>query len=1241
MVRYLLLTSCFLLCSVFAIGQTALGGKVTEAESGDPVIFGNIALYKNGVLITGSETDFDGVYSFTGIDPGTYDVEVSYVGFPTKRITGVQIFADKANTVNVALDAGIDLETVVVIGYEVPLVEQDNTTQGKTLTSAEIRRRPVRSVNALAATAAGVSSSDEGAALSIRGSRSNATNYYLDGIRISGRAIPQQDIDQLQVITGGVPALYGDVTGGIISLTSKGPSSKFSGGLEVESSQFLDSFDSNLFAANLSGPLIKRKSDGKSILGFRLSGQYLSRLDDDPPALSRPVATDEAVARFEENPLTVFNAGAAAGLSTVTPTASFITPDDVEFLDFNPNEERTNLDLTGKLDLRISDAIDVTFTGTYNDEEDKFTPNQANLNNLSWQLLNNRNNPTDEDRRYRGNFRFRHRIGAGNLEGEGASAEGSKAALIQNATYSIQAGYERQNEERGDPRHGDNFLDYGYIGKFNLPFSSTVFLEEVLDSNGVVVGEQAVQGDFSRTGVFNDENNPYFQPGGVNPVLENYIIPELIGFGSPQQFVINGRIPNVVSSVHNFYSNVGSVFNNYFKSRRDLITANINGSFELVPGGGGRHNIQFGFLYEQRDERTYSINPVGLWTLAEQLSNNRIQGNGLDSLNQTGTLEIQGVFNPDSTHVIPQFANVVDNADGSRFYEDIRNQLGVPLHEYVNIYGLTPGDIRLDMFTPFELFQNDLVSYRGYDYLGNIVDNVSFEDFFNEEGPDGIRTFPIGGYEPNYAAFFVQDKFQYKDIIFRLGVRVDRFDANTKVLKDPFSLYEIQGASQFFAGNPNTSSQRPGNIGDDFKVYLESSGTDVVKGYRDGETWFFADGTQANNGQEVLGTTDPAPALVNPDADITDQGYDVDNSFDDYKPQINVMPRLAFSFPISDAANFFAHYDILVQRPPSNNIVTPLRYFQWFQTGLRNNANLRPEKTVDYEVGFQQKISNSSAVKIAAYYKELRDMIQARFFFQVAGGLPDYETYDNLDFGTVKGFSLQYDLRRTGNVSLNIAYTLQFADGTGSDANSSRNTGSRSIQRVLFPLSFDERHRINMNLDYRYGSGKQYNGPRIGGNDIFANAGVNLQFTAVSGRPFTRNRNINNTFGGAEVVGSINGSRLPWTQLLNLRVDKSFALTKAESGKRPLNMNVWFRVSNLFDQRNIINVFSVTGEPDDDGFLSSSRGIETLASQPDALRDSYLLTYQYRVANPNNFSLPRRMFVGLKAQRRTSYKNSN
>jgi outer membrane receptor for ferrienterochelin and colicin len=161
---------------------------------------------------------------------------------------------------------------VVITDYKAPLIELDQTTSGGMVTSEKIKNLPSKNVNAIASTTAGLSSVDEGA-ISVRGSRTDATAYYVDGIRVSSAAlIPQSEIDQLQVITGGMSAKYGDVTGGLISITSKGPSPRFTGGIEGETSQFLDPYGYNLLSTFLSGPIIKR--NGESILGFRFSGQY-------------------------------------------------------------------------------------------------------------------------------------------------------------------------------------------------------------------------------------------------------------------------------------------------------------------------------------------------------------------------------------------------------------------------------------------------------------------------------------------------------------------------------------------------------------------------------------------------------------------------------------------------------------------------------------------------------------------------------------------------------------------------------------------------------------------------------------------------------------------------------------------------------------------------------------------------------------------------------------------------------
>ena len=56
-------------------------------------------------------------------------------------------------------------------------------------------------------------------------------------------SVPTSGIEQITAITGGVPAKYGDATGGIIAVTSKGPSSKISGGFEYETSALFDSYN--------------------------------------------------------------------------------------------------------------------------------------------------------------------------------------------------------------------------------------------------------------------------------------------------------------------------------------------------------------------------------------------------------------------------------------------------------------------------------------------------------------------------------------------------------------------------------------------------------------------------------------------------------------------------------------------------------------------------------------------------------------------------------------------------------------------------------------------------------------------------------------------------------------------------------------------------------------------------------------------------------------------------------------
>ncbi len=1224
MARNLLLTLAFLLIATFVFAQTAVSGKVTDPETGEELIGANISFKKDGEFITGVATDFDGNYK-VNIDPGTYDVISSYIGLPDKQINGVIVKASQTTFLNIEMstgDGGINIDEIIVTDYKVPLIDKDNTSSGAVITSKQIAKLPSRNISALASNTAGLSQADEGDDVSIRGSRSGDTNYYLDGIRISSsQLIPSSEIEQLQVITGGIAAQYGDVTGGIISITSKGPSKNYSGGLEMESSQYLDPFGYNLISANFSGPIIRKKigdDDYKSILGFRVSGQYLHQKDDDPAATPIYRIKDDVLADLQENP--VLNIGGSG-----IPAAENLTNADVDVLDYRPFESRERFDLTAKLDARLSDNIDITFSGTFADTRNQFAPRNAADTRDIWQVLNSHNNPFEDNTRMRGNFRFRHRLGSQVAAAEG---EDTKPSIIQNAQYTIQVGYQKELVKREDQRHKDNFFNYGYIGNFDyewLPFFgrtdwSGSFTHAIDEPFGAGFG-------FGHTD-FQRQFQGYTPNADINPVLANYNNNRDVS-SEDQLIALNGFFVGDATGIwQSMHTNVGQVYNLYRKQDNDLYTFTANSSFDLVPGGSdkGRHSIQFGFLYEQRFNRRYDISPRTLWTVARQLANRHIQG--------VDTSTVVGTFPVDLSFIGPQFGvedipihDLLTNPSAEdKFLREIRAKTGQSLEEYVNVDGLDPSLLSLDMFSARELNDPDLLLYYGYDYLGNkLSDDVTFDDFFEAEDAEGRRTFPVAPFKPNYFAAYIQDKFTYNEITFRVGLRVDRYDANTKVLKDPFSVNSIKGAKDFYAGT-GQGQERPSTIGDDFKVYVDADGSTKVQAFRDGEQWYFANGAKANGGNLIFPGGLVFPDYIDPESNIKDVDYNPSTDFEDYEPQINWMPRLAFSFPISEKALFFAHYDVLVQRPLNGNIATALDYFYFQERAPLNNPNLLPSKTVDYEVGFRQAVSNTSAIKIAVYYKELRDMIQRRTYAFVAD-VNQYDSFGNLDFGTVKGFSFQYDMRRTGNVSANINYTLQFADGTGSDANSARGLTSRGNIRTLSPLNFDERHRIVASIDYRYAGGKGYNGPRWFGKNIFADAGINFQTVAVSGRPYT-SRQSPVTFGGAGFEGAINGSRKPWNFTINARVDKNF--TVFPSKKFPLDINVYLRVSNLLNTRNVVDVYSASGSAEDDGFLLSTFGEDAKNAVIQQGRDlnAYLSSYQWAVTNPDFFTLPRRIYVG-------------
>ncbi|MEL7362719.1 MAG: TonB-dependent receptor, partial [Bacteroidota bacterium] len=521
-------------------------------------------------------------------------------------------------------------------------------------------------------------------------------------------------------------------------------------------------------------------------------------------------------------------------------------------------------------------------------------------------------------------------------------------------------------------------------------------------------------------------------------------------------------------------------------------------------------------------------------------------------------------------------------------------------------------------------------TYYGYNFLG-----TEFVDDESISGYDERSNLNIAPHEPVYYAGYIRDKIEFRDLVIDLGLRVDVFDNNTLVLSDPFSLVDIYrvgdfGGEDIVAENGNLVAMLPGtipsNIGSDFAVYTNNSGE--VVGYRDTEGQFY----NAQGGA----VTDPAEITTNLGGTASQRGGLNDRVLEEYEAEVTVMPRVGVSFPVTDRALFFASYNVVSQRPSENALSTIQDYAATNSgQGRINNANLRPEKTTSYEIGFRQRLGERAAFTLTGFYRTQENKITLR---NVESAFPsEYTTFESEDFTTTKGAEVEFELRRTNNVQFRANYTLSFAEGTGSDSNTATIIAWRGnlFPNTLDPLGFDQRHTINATLDYRLGEGE---GPMVAGMPVLEGFGFNLLGQFGSGTPYTQLTADGftpitvATNGGAE--GEINSVYTGWTSRVDLRVDRDFDL-----GPAALKAYVW--VQNLLNTDNIFGVYRTTGLANDDGYLASPDGQQELNRLSDVEREAFDFIYSNYVDSPVQLStfktsnagqmygLPRRVRLGL------------
>ncbi|OYD16787.1 hypothetical protein CH333_02740 [candidate division WOR-3 bacterium JGI_Cruoil_03_44_89] len=378
---------------------------------------------------------------------------------------------------------------------------------------------------------------------------------------------------------------------------------------------------------------------------------------------------------------------------------------------------------------------------------------------------------------------------------------------------------------------------------------------------------------------------------------------------------------------------------------------------------------------------------------------------------------------------------------------------------------------------------------------------------------------------PFEVAAYIQDKIEVKNMIANIGVRFDYFDPYWKIPTDP------RDPNPKDALHPDTLN--PYDPGNPIRVT--------------GEPWF-----------------------------------------EDVEPRIQISPRIGIAYPITDRGVLHGSYGHFFQIPPFEYIYTDPE-FEVYAAGLTSrmgNADLEPQKTVIYEIGLQQQLSDNISLDVTGFFKNIRNLLGIRIYETYIGS--KYAQYINRDYGNVRGITVALEGRYSQYLYASLDYTYQIAKGNASDPNAVfwDVLANREPEKFLVPLDWDQMHTLNGAVTIGYS--------QFWGVSLIGRYGTGLPYTP--------------SHEGIRIARE-NSERKPPQYNVDLRAYYNLKLIGS-------NFSLFLKVYNLFDIMNEVNVYTDTG-----------RAGYTLISSPGVVRG--INTLEEYLIRPDFYCAPRHVILGF------------
>lgn len=272
----MLATLVFPFTAPAAMAQATTGGlRGVVTDAAGAVVAGADVTAKNDAtgIETKSKTNNEGLYNFPRLLPGTYTLTVEKQGFKKQEFQQVIVAIGQEQTIDVALQAGLETETVTVTATGEELIQKEQTQISNRFESRKVSELPIGlaggGIDQIALLAPGVTPgfgnvNSNGTTLSVNGNRARSNNFTIDGgdnndLSIGGPNlfVDNQDIvAEFQIITNNFSAEYGRNQGAVVNIVTKAGTNEFHGTVFEfhRNRNFLDSLNNIEKRSGQSGP---------------------------------------------------------------------------------------------------------------------------------------------------------------------------------------------------------------------------------------------------------------------------------------------------------------------------------------------------------------------------------------------------------------------------------------------------------------------------------------------------------------------------------------------------------------------------------------------------------------------------------------------------------------------------------------------------------------------------------------------------------------------------------------------------------------------------------------------------------------------------------------------------------------------------------------------------------------------------------------------------------------------------